>query len=86
MMKVDDPITCAEYADNKKLLNTHGWKSLRKYTKNKKKLDCLLKQAISNGFAANQFINLESMCPETSMRLGIWKGRKATLNEQMQKV
>ena len=44
-MKVDDPITCAEYADNMKLLNTHDWKSLRKYTKNKKKLDQLLKQA-----------------------------------------
>ena len=45
VMKVDNPITCAEYADDKKLLGTHGWKSIRKHVKNKKKLDCLLKQA-----------------------------------------
>ena len=45
VIKVDNPITCAEYADNMKLLNTHGWKSLRRYAKNKKKLDSLLKQA-----------------------------------------
>ena len=44
-MKVDDPITCAKYALEKGLLKTTGWKSLRKYAKNKKKLDRLLKQA-----------------------------------------
>ena len=35
----------AEYAREKGLLATHGWKSLKKYAKNKKKLDRLLKQA-----------------------------------------
>ena len=45
VIKVDDPITCAEYADKMNLLTTHGWKSLRKYAKNKKKLAHLLKQA-----------------------------------------
>ena len=36
VIKVDNPITCAEYADKIKLLNTYGWKSLRKYAKNKR--------------------------------------------------
>ena len=45
VMKVDNPITCAEYAREKNLLSTMGWKSLRKYAKSKKKLDCLLKQS-----------------------------------------
>ena len=45
VIKVDDPITGAEYADKMNLLSTHGWKSLRKYAKNKKKLARLLKQA-----------------------------------------
>ena len=45
VVKVDDPITCAENATKMDLLQAHGWKSLRKYAKNKKKLDHLLKQA-----------------------------------------
>ena len=45
VIKVDDPITCAEYADKMNFLNTHGWKSLKKHAKNKKKLARLLKQA-----------------------------------------
>ena len=57
---MDDPITCAEYADNNKLLDTHGWKSLRKYVKNKKKLDHLLKQA-----------KLKWLCREPIYKFGI---------------
>ena len=57
-MKVDDPITCAEYALEKGLLQITGWKSLRKFAKNKKKLDRLLKQAKLNDLGENQFISL----------------------------
>ena len=36
VLKVDDPITCAEYARENNLLSTMGWKSLRKYAKIKR--------------------------------------------------
>ena len=82
VMKVDEPITCAEYADNKNLLGTHGWKSLRKYTKNKKKLDRLLKQNLNN-YAKNLFTNLEFVSPGILVRPGIWRERKTTLDGEI---
>ena len=40
----DDPVTCANYALKNDLLHTHGWTTLRKYAKNKKKLARMNKQ------------------------------------------
>ena len=42
----DDPITCANYALKNDLLKTHGWTTLRKFTKNKKVLARLNKQLL----------------------------------------
>ena len=44
VIATDDPITCAEYASDNNLLNTLGWKRLRKFARNKK-LDRMVKQA-----------------------------------------
>ena len=45
MIATDDPITYAEYAMENDLLNTLGWKRLRKLARNEKKLDRMIKQA-----------------------------------------
>jgi hypothetical protein len=42
----DDPVTCANYALKNDLLSTHGWTSLRKLAKNKKKLFRMNKQLV----------------------------------------
>ena len=36
VIATDDPITCAEYASDNNLLNTLGWKRLKKFARNKK--------------------------------------------------
>ena len=41
----DDPITCATYAKDHKLLETEGWKFLRRHARRAKKLQRLIKQA-----------------------------------------
>ena len=41
----DDPVTVATYALENQLLNTEGWKRLRRYTKNKKTYKRLVQQA-----------------------------------------
>jgi hypothetical protein len=40
-----DPVTCTKYAKDNGLLDTPGWKSLKRYAKNEKKLKRLLNQA-----------------------------------------
>ena len=45
LMIKDDPISVAQYASEKNLLELPGWKRLRRYTKNKKKLKRMVKQA-----------------------------------------
>ena len=45
-IRSDDPITLAIYAKEKDLLDTPGWKRLRRFTKSKKKYDRLVKQAV----------------------------------------
>ena len=37
VIKVDDPVTLATYAEKKKLQNQNMWKWSKRYTKNKKK-------------------------------------------------
>jgi len=39
-----DPVTLAKYADEKNLLDVSGWKRFRRYVKNKKKLNRMVKQ------------------------------------------
>ena len=45
LMIKDDPISVAQYSSEKNLLELPGWKILRRYTKNKKKLKRMVKQA-----------------------------------------
>ena len=45
MIATDKPITCTEYAIDNDLLDTLGWKKLRKFVRNKRKLDRIVKQA-----------------------------------------
>ena len=45
-MIVSDPITCAEYASTNKLLETDGWKGLKRYTKRTKKFQRMKRQAM----------------------------------------
>ena len=45
MIATDDPITCTEYAIENDLLTILGWKRLRKFARNEKKLDSMVKQA-----------------------------------------
>jgi len=44
----DDPVTIAKYAEENGLLDTPGWKRLRYYTKNKKKMNRMLRQVRLN--------------------------------------
>ena len=46
MMIVSDPVTCAEYASTNKLLETEGWKGLKRYTKRTKKFQRMKRQAM----------------------------------------
>jgi hypothetical protein len=41
----DDPITVAQYAEDNGLLDTPGWKKLKRFVKNKKTLARMVKQA-----------------------------------------
>jgi hypothetical protein len=41
----DDPITMAQYAEDHGLLDTAGWKKLKRFIKNKKTLAGMVKQA-----------------------------------------
>ena len=43
-----DPVTLARYAEDNDLLGTKGWKRLRYYTKNKKKMNRMLRQCRLN--------------------------------------
>ena len=52
MIAIDDPITCAEYAMENDLLNTLGWKRLRKFARSKK-LDRMIKQARLRGICCD---------------------------------
>ena len=45
MIAKDDPVTCAQYAIDNKLLNVPGWKRFRKYAKNKKVFQRLVTKA-----------------------------------------
>jgi hypothetical protein len=44
----DDPVTLAKYAEENNLLDQPGWKHLHYYTKNKNKLNRLIKQVHLN--------------------------------------
>jgi hypothetical protein len=44
-VRKDDPVTVAKYAVDNNLLDTDGWKSLRRIAKNQKKLDRMLRQS-----------------------------------------
>ena len=46
----EDPITLAIYAKEKGLLDTVGWRHLRRYVKTEKKLERLVKQAKLKSF------------------------------------
>ena len=48
IFRKDDPATLAQYALDNDLLDTEGWKSLRRLAKNKKKLQRMVKQAKSS--------------------------------------
>ena len=45
IVRRDDPVTCAQYAKEHNLLNTPGWKSLKRLVKNTKVFNRLVKQA-----------------------------------------
>ena len=53
-MKKDDPFSLAEYAVENKLMGHDGWKSLRRYCKNKKRLVRMLKQVRAQQAAHNK--------------------------------
>jgi len=55
-----DPVTLAKYADEKNLLNTPGWKRLRRYSKNKKKMNRMLRQ-----------VHLNSMRTAVKIKFGV---------------
>jgi hypothetical protein len=40
-----DPVTCAQYAKDNDLLDTDGWKSLKRIAKREKLFQCMIKQA-----------------------------------------
>ena len=71
MMKKYDPVLLAQYASDNNLLEKDGWKSLRCFSKNKKKLACMVRQARlaskRNGFDTN----LVCKCRSTMLRLSV---------------
>ena len=85
-MKVDDPITCAEYALEKGLLQTTGWKNLRKFDKNKKKLDRLLKQAKLKQLCQEPIYKLSVRVPRDPREARYLEKRKVILGGLMQRL
>ena len=85
-MKVDDSITCAEYSLEKALLQTTGWKSLRKFAKNKKKLDRLLKQAKLKRLRREPIYKFGVRVPRILGKPGTWRKRKVILGGLMQRL
>ena len=56
LISKDDPITCAVYAKKHDLLDTTGWKHLKRYTKTSKRLIRAVKQSrIRQVRASSQF-------------------------------
>jgi hypothetical protein len=45
MMESDIPVTCAQYAMEKNLLDTDGWKRFKRIAKSEKKLKRMINQA-----------------------------------------
>ena len=86
VIKVDNPITCAKYANNKKLLDTYGWKSLRKYAKNKKKLDQLLKQAKLRQLCCKPIYKFGICMPRDTHEARYLERKEGQLGGQMLKV
>ena len=85
-MKVDDPITCAEYVLENGLLQTTGWKSLRKFAKNKKKLDRLLKQAKLKQLRREPIYKFGVRVPRDFREAWYLEKRKVTLGGLMQRL
>ena len=67
------------------LLNTFGWKRLKRFARNKKKLDRIVKQARLKRICYDPYISLVFKYQETAMRLGFLNRKKVTLNGEMQK-
>ena len=50
VIAADDPVTCAIYASENKLLNISGWKQFKSIAKNQKKLSRMINQAKLKSF------------------------------------
>ena len=85
MIVTDDSITCTEYAMDNDLLNTLGWKRLRKFARNKKTLDRMVKQARLRRICCDPIYKFGIRVQGTVMRLGFLNRKKVTLNGEIQK-
>jgi hypothetical protein len=45
MIVIDDPVTCSQYAMEQNLIETAGWKRLKRIEKSEKKLKRIINQA-----------------------------------------
>ena len=50
IIAADDPVVCAQYALDNKLLNLDGWKRFRRLAKNQKKMTRQMNQATLRSF------------------------------------
>ena len=85
MITTDDPITCAEYAMENDLLNTLGWKRLRKFARNKEKLDKMIKQARLRRICHDPIYKFGIRVPRDSHEARFLEQKEGHTNGEMQK-
>jgi hypothetical protein len=61
----DDPVTCAEYAIENKLLDTEGWKQFKRLEKSEKKLKIMINQSNLKAFRRDPFWKFGVRLPRT---------------------
>jgi hypothetical protein len=59
----DDPVTCAEYAREKNLLDLPGWKRFRRLAKSEKKLKRMINQAKLKNYRRDPFWKFGVLVP-----------------------
>jgi hypothetical protein len=64
----DDHVTCAEYARENKLLDTDGWKQLKRLAKSEKKLKRMINQAKLKAYHWEPFWKFGVLVPRTNIK------------------
>ena len=85
IVRKDDPVTCAQYAKEHDLLDTPGWKSLKRLVKNTKMFERAVKQAKMRSERRASIYMFGVKYLVTNGKLGNWTDRMGTQSGRMLK-